>query len=131
MSEEKDHSTAERWVNQYCGFSLRQDLAEKDTFTYANMIAAYEGGKKHSDDIDPAMKEWVKKLEKNSVESGEGAGGLIQDNRYIHSTVIRYQPGSVSISLNGEEFTASQLEALARHIRSNSIDPNQQSIPDP
>lgn len=46
---EKDHSIAENWVNHYCGFGSRQDLAEKDTFTYENMVAAYEAGQKHSD----------------------------------------------------------------------------------
>ena len=56
----KSHSESENWVNHYCGFGLRQDLAEKDTFTYANMIAAYEGGKEHSDDTEPAMKEELK-----------------------------------------------------------------------
>ena len=124
MSEEKDHSESEKWVNSYCGFGLRQDLAEKDIFRYADMITAHEAGQKQSDDINPAMKEWIKELEKNSekdiyMSPRELKGytpqvGYILDKDYGN-------PGK--IYLNGT-FTPEQLDALAQHMRKHSTDPN-------
>lgn len=50
--EEKEQSAAEKWVNKYCGYELRQDLAEKDHFDYWNMRHSHEAGQKHGTEVE-------------------------------------------------------------------------------
>ncbi len=53
--------SAEKWINSYCGYALRQDLAEKDVFTYEDMKRSFEAGKVKPDEMD---------LDKRMAEAG-------------------------------------------------------------